>query len=104
MMVKFIGLSIALIFAGFLDDPEVFAANASDVLINEVYYDVDSSHGAETANEWLEIYNNTDSSLDIAGWTLTDNNSTKTIPTTIAQLAPRAVAVISPDTSTWNYW
>lgn len=41
--------------------------------INKVYYDVASDRGKEGANEWVEIYNQTNVPLDINGWELCDN-------------------------------
>lgn len=94
-------LAIFIAFA-FLSPTPVFAA---DVVINEVYYDVDSSHGSETSpvNEWIELYNKTGSSIDISGWTVTDNSSTKTIPSGIS-IASNGLMLLSPDSTTWTYW
>jgi len=35
------------------------------LVINKVYYDVDARHGSQPANEWVELYNNTDAAIDI---------------------------------------
>lgn len=52
----------------------------SDVLFSEIFYD---TPGNESQEEWLEIYNNGVSIVDVGGWTITDNNGgggTYTIP------------------------
>lgn len=47
---------------------------ANHLVINEVYYDVDSSHLFESENdsEWVEIYNPTQTEVNLNGWTLED--------------------------------
>ena len=103
LMAKFFGsLFFSSIFI-FLIPSAVLAANVSDVVINEIYYDVDSAHGAETTNEWVELYNTTGSAVDISSWTLTDNSSTKTIPAG-ATVPAHGVALVTPEASTWNFW
>jgi hypothetical protein len=44
------------------------------IVISEVYYDVDGSHGTEN-NEWIEIYNNTGSDVDMSGWLVGDGST-----------------------------
>jgi len=94
---------IAFLFFLHFANP-AFAANAGDVVINEVYYDVNSSHGSETSNEWIELYNKSTSTVDISGWTITDNLSTKTIAGGTEAILANGVLLISPDSSTWSYW
>ena len=48
--------------------------------INKVYYDVAPDRGEENDNEWVEVYNQTDSALDLSGWKICDNTSCDTIP------------------------
>ncbi len=45
----------------------------SGVVFSEVYYD---TVGTDADEEWIEFYNNTASTVDIGGWTITDNNGT----------------------------
>ncbi len=75
---------------------------ASDVLINEVYYDVDSSHGAESDNEWIELYNTTAADINLTNWTITDNISTTTLPSVV--IKQKNVLVIASKYTTWNFW
>lgn len=41
--------------------------NTNDILINEVFW---SGSSLSTADEWVELYNNTGSPIDLTGWTL----------------------------------
>jgi len=52
-------------------------ANALDVVINEIAWAGTSS--STTADEWIELYNNTGSSIDLTGWTLIAGSGTPTI-------------------------
>jgi len=74
--------------------------------INKVYYDVDSVHGSETgngSNEWVEIYNQTDTALDLSDWKICDNNSCDRIPS--SPLVPaKGFAIITASSTTWSYW
>jgi beta-lactamase superfamily II metal-dependent hydrolase len=50
------------------------------VVFSEVYYD---TIGTDSAEEWIELYNDSVVTMDISGWTITDNNgsgATFTIP------------------------
>lgn len=72
--------------------------------INKVYYDVDSpKRGTDKTNEWVEIYNQTDTDIDMTGWKICDNTSCDTIPTS-DPIPAKGFAVITPDKSTWDYW
>lgn len=74
--------------------------------INKVYYAVDATHGVEGNNEWVEIYNQTDSALDIGGWQICDDMSCDTIPasTTPIMVPAKGFAVITAASTTWKYW
>jgi hypothetical protein len=50
----------------------------SHIVFSEVLYD--SWVFNETEGEWLELYNPTNSALNIGGWSISDNNHTYTIP------------------------
>jgi signal peptidase I len=51
----------------------------AEVVINEVEYN-SVQEGMDGNYEWLELYNNTSSPITLSGWTITDNNSSDTIP------------------------
>lgn len=43
------------------------------LVFSEVYYD---TIGDDTKEEWIELYNGSNTVVDISGWTITDNNGT----------------------------
>ncbi len=43
------------------------------VVFSEIFYD---TPGTETAEEWIEIYNNSANVVDLGGWKIIDNNGT----------------------------
>ncbi|MEA2096775.1 MAG: lamin tail domain-containing protein [Candidatus Cloacimonadota bacterium] len=45
----------------------IVSLNALDVVINEVLYDPD---GADTGYEWIELYNSSDLTINLQGWTI----------------------------------
>ena len=77
--------------------------SVASVLISEVYYDVDDSHGTESANEWVELYNTTGSEIDLSGYMIGDATGTDTLPdgTTIAA---NGYLVITNNASTGSFW
>ena len=56
-----------LILAGIFSANFILAANPSDIIINEIAW-----MGSETSynDEWIELYNNTDSAINLEGWIL----------------------------------
>lgn len=79
---------------------------ASCVKINEVYYDVDSTHGDDGSkkDEWVELYNACSFSINIKDWTLEDNSSAASISSGHKILASSTFAVLAFNASTWTYW
>jgi parallel beta-helix repeat protein len=105
---------------GFCDEPYKFSGGQDNypfvkengweipkILISEVYYNPDSSHGAtgtnEWMNEWVELRNLDDKEIDISGWTISDNYGTTTIPKS-PPIPPRGFTIITPTTSTFDFW
>lgn len=82
------------------------AQTGSQLVINEVYYDVDeNNYGTEAKNEWLELYNNSSQTVNLKDWSLTDNSGNPEVITGNPSLAPGEFVVISHDASTCsNYW
>ncbi len=79
-------------------------ADTDHVVINEVYYHVDPSKGADEENEWVELYNPTGSDVNISGWNLCDGNDT-CIEIPAGNILPaKGFAVIAKDDTTWGYW
>lgn len=73
-------------------------------VINEVYYDVANGKGNDPNNEWVEIYNPTDSEIDISGWKICEAGGCDIIPSTIS-IPAKGFAVASGKSSTWeDYW
>lgn len=60
--------------------PQTQGNSLPNVIFSEIYYD---TVGTDTVEEWIELYNDSSITVNIAGWTITDNNgtgSTYTIP------------------------
>lgn len=85
-------------FCGNIEEPE-----EESLLINRVYYDVDSKHGSETDNEWLEIYNPGKSKKDISEWEICDNTSCDSIPDS-ESIPAKGFALISGKAETFDFW
>ncbi|MFZ1406225.1 MAG: lamin tail domain-containing protein, partial [Anaerolineae bacterium] len=65
---------------------------AAAVLITEVEYD-SIEPGTDSAWEWVELRNNSDSLLRLSGWSLTDNLGTDLLPTLV--LTPGAFLILA---------
>lgn len=52
--------------------PEEPEPSVDHILISEMFSDVDASHGADTTNEWIELYNPTNALVDLSHWTIKD--------------------------------
>jgi uncharacterized protein YdeI (BOF family) len=72
-----------------------------EVVINEVEYDSIQS-GPDAAYEWVELYNNASSPIELIGWTIEDNMATDSIPTVIIPANGFVVIVASGEFYT-NY-
>jgi hypothetical protein len=77
-------ITLFLIFAGLYPANFIFAAEPMDIVISEIAW-----MGTETsfADEWIELYNNTTSTIDITNWTLksSDESPSITFKTKIGQ-------------------
>src|SRR6185436_19470381 len=62
-----------------LSAPAALAASPGDVVINELAWMGTTSN---TANEWIELYNTTGSSISLSGWTLRSTDGTPNISLT----------------------
>jgi len=74
----------------------------SSVMINKVYYDVNTEYGTE-ANEWIELRNNASSTVDISGWRLCDNVSCDELPEG-SYITGFGHTLVSATSATWQYW
>ena len=73
-------LTLALLPALYLSLP--IRASSPTLLISEVEYDSIQS-GTDSVYEWLELYNNTSSPMELTDWTISDNRSTDVISPTV---------------------
>ncbi len=72
------------------------------VLIGEVFGMVDSSHGTDPQNEWIELYNAAGATVNLSGWRVVWGGATTTLPATT--LDAGQLAIFSPATSTRAFW
>jgi len=74
------------------------------IKINEIYYDVDSAHGTETDNEWIELYNASSVAINLKNWRIEDNSQTDLLTAEDFWVQPGEFVLISKTNSTWDYW
>jgi hypothetical protein len=84
--------TVVLLALAALGPGEAGAGTPSAVLIVEV--GADPAALPEPAGEFVELYNNTASAIDIGGWTLSDNNSTSILPAGIVLQPGQRLLVI----------
>jgi signal peptidase len=81
---------------------------SGDVVISEVYYDVALDKGNEdnSANpdEWVELYNNSVSPVNLKNWKIGDNSGSDTIIHANVYIPAKGFAVLAKSASTWTYW
>jgi signal peptidase I len=82
------------------DTPTPTPTPISDhLVINEVYYDPDSSHSvggsAESRWEWVELYNPTNSDIDVTGWSIGDSSNSDSFPGSL-NIPAKKFVIVSP--------
>lgn len=89
-----------------LDNKKVFTftvglpgANYNDVVVNEIMYAPTSPEP-----EWIELYNRTESAVNIKKWKVADNSSTANITNDDIFIPPGSFIVLSRDVSIVNYY
>ena len=73
------------------------------LVISEVFAYVDAAHGSDPSNEWVEIYNGSNETLDLSNWVLQDASSTDPLPAGTS-MSPGTFLVVSATSSTKNLW
>jgi beta-lactamase superfamily II metal-dependent hydrolase len=71
------------------------------IVFSEIFYD---TPGTDSLEEWIELYNNSTATVDIGGWTITDNNGaggTYTIPSGTT-MGPGTYLTIAADSAGFN--
>lgn len=76
--------------------PVAVAAADIGIVFSEVLYD--SEDYGDNLGEWLEIYNSTSSTVNVGGWTVSDNTDTFTIPS-CTTITSHGYLVIAEDSS-----
>lgn len=93
---------------------------ADHIVINEVFYDVDEAHGIDSwkdrgspkkdekkgvDDEWVELYNPTNSDVNLKNWTLEDNSGKKVIIHANKIIKAGGFALITKDARMWaRFW
>lgn len=77
------------------------------LLISEVYYDVHPDRGVESTgannNEWVELYNGTNSDADLSGWKIADTGSADVLPDGTV-ISAGGFLIITATSSTAGFW
>lgn len=55
-------------------------------------------------DEWVELYNPTDSDISLNNWSLFDNSGKKTTINTAQKVKSHGFMLLSKSLSTWNFW
>lgn len=96
-----------VIGVGTWEDTSIPEVGPGDIVVNEVFYDVDPAHGEDgntpQSDEWIELYNNLDYEVSLQNWTITDNTETRIIHAN-KTIPAKGFAVIAKDAQTWTYW
>lgn len=74
------------------------------LLITEVHYDLATStpaQGDEPANEWVEIYNGTNSDINLSNYSIADASSTDALPDVVLPAGKFAVITASSTTASF---
>lgn len=72
-------------------------------MISEVYAYVDDAHGTKPGNEWVELYNGTQGTVDVSGWTIADNSASSTLPAG-SSIPAGGFAIVTPTSQTRDLW
>ena len=76
-------------------------SSAGAIVFSEIFYD---TPGTDSNEEWIELYNGTSSTVDLAGYSVTDNNGTGssyTFPSG-SSIAPGSYVTVATNASGFN--
>ena len=73
--------------------------NYNDIVINEIMY-----APPKNENEWIELYNNSSSKINLNGWLIGDNSNANKIAGKNIFINPDSYLVISKDSSVFNFY
>lgn len=83
-------------------------AEEGTLVISEVLYDPSAAQGSENGNEWVEIFNGTNGTLNLSGYFLRDNSASEIFVfpqgTTLASGASLLVTGASSTNPTSGHW
>ncbi len=83
---------------------DISATVNSEVVISEIYYDVATNRGG-IDDEWVELYNFGDDSVDISGWKIGDNDGQLDILPENTVLSSGSFLLISRNVNTFtDFW
>lgn len=75
------------------------------LLINKIYYNVASvGRGNRTDNQWVEIYNPSESPISLSGWQICNAQACDTFGSNLAAIPSHGFAVVTNKATTWAYW
>jgi len=77
---------------------------AEYVVINKVYYDVARDKGVDPNNEWVELYNPTDTAVDLANWQICDNYECDTLSAESLEIPAFGFVFITGYNGALLYW
>ena len=69
-MSRKLSILLLILFVGQFANTSYASPSGDNIIITEVLYDAPSSDPTE---EWFELFNPTDSAVDLTGWTIEDN-------------------------------
>lgn len=83
-------------------DPD--ESTRENIVINEVFSDVNDIHGTENKNEWIELYNNEDHNVNLKNWKLVNSLGVEKNINPNVEIPSHGFALVSHDNNTWSFW
>ena len=89
-------LILLLIFCSQIAVSTFSSPSGDNIIITEVLYDAPDS---DTTEEWFELFNPTDSAIDLTGWSIDDNFDTLSLS---GSIPAKGYFVVARDTAAFN--